>query len=72
MDRTCSKNREKNIWMQILVGKFKGKKPFGSPNHRWEDNVKMDLTACTPCFKVLFQHLSVGMKENSKIFRATG
>jgi hypothetical protein len=25
------------------VGKPKGKRPFESPRHRWEDNIKMDL-----------------------------
>jgi len=28
---------------RILVGKPKGKRPLGSPRHRWEDNMKMDL-----------------------------
>jgi len=26
-----------------LVGKPEGKKPLGTPRHRWEDNIKMDL-----------------------------
>ena len=25
------------------MGKREGKKPFGRPRHRWEDNNKMDL-----------------------------
>jgi hypothetical protein len=25
------------------VGKHEGKKPFGKPRQRWEDNIKMDL-----------------------------
>jgi len=25
------------------VGKPEGKRPFGRPWHRWEDNIKMDL-----------------------------
>jgi hypothetical protein len=25
------------------VGKPEGKRPFGRPRHRWEDNIKMDL-----------------------------
>jgi hypothetical protein len=25
------------------VGKPEGRKPFGRPTHRWEDNIKMDL-----------------------------
>ena len=26
-----------------LVGKTEGKKPFGRPKHRWEDNIKIEL-----------------------------
>jgi hypothetical protein len=28
---------------RLLVGKPKGKRPLGTPKHRWEDNIKMDL-----------------------------
>jgi len=28
---------------KILVGKRKGKRPFGRPMHRWKDNITMDL-----------------------------
>jgi hypothetical protein len=28
---------------RVLVGRPKGKRPFGRPRHRWEDNIKMDL-----------------------------
>jgi hypothetical protein len=28
---------------KVLVGKSKGKRPFGRPKHRWEANVKMGL-----------------------------
>ena len=28
---------------RVLVGKPEGKKPFGRPKRRWEDNIKMDL-----------------------------
>ena len=28
---------------RVLVGKREGKKPFGRPRQRWEDNIKMDL-----------------------------
>jgi hypothetical protein len=27
-----------------LVGKLSGKRPLGCTIHRWEDNIKMDLT----------------------------
>jgi hypothetical protein len=26
-----------------LVGKPEGKRPFGRPRRRWEDNIKMDI-----------------------------
>jgi hypothetical protein len=26
-----------------LVGKPEGKRPFGRPRHRWEDNIQIDL-----------------------------
>jgi len=28
---------------EILVGKVEGKRPFGGPGRRWEDNIRMDL-----------------------------
>jgi hypothetical protein len=28
---------------RVLVGRPEGKRPLGSPRHRWEDNIKMDL-----------------------------
>jgi hypothetical protein len=28
---------------RVLVGKPEGKRPFGIPRRRWEDNIKMDL-----------------------------
>jgi hypothetical protein len=28
---------------RILVGRPEGRRPFGRPRHRWEDNIKMDL-----------------------------
>jgi hypothetical protein len=27
----------------VLVGKSEGKRPLGTPGHRWEDNIRMDL-----------------------------
>jgi hypothetical protein len=27
----------------ILAGKPEGKRPLGSPRHRWDDNIKMDV-----------------------------
>jgi hypothetical protein len=34
---------EKRGVYRVLVGKPKGKRLFGRPRHRWEDNIKMDL-----------------------------
>jgi hypothetical protein len=28
---------------RVLMGKLEGKRPLGSPKHRWEDNIKMDF-----------------------------
>ena len=28
---------------KILAGKPTGKRPFGSPRRRWEDNIRIDL-----------------------------
>ena len=28
---------------RVLVGKPEGKRPLGTPRHRWEDNIEMDL-----------------------------
>jgi hypothetical protein len=28
---------------RVLVGEPEGKRPFGRPRRRWEDNIKMDL-----------------------------
>jgi hypothetical protein len=28
---------------RFLAGKPEGKRPFGRPSHKWEDNIKMDL-----------------------------
>jgi len=28
---------------RVLVGKPEGRRPFGRPTRRWEDNIKMDI-----------------------------
>jgi len=28
---------------RVFAGRPEGKRPFGRPRHRWEDNIKMDL-----------------------------
>jgi hypothetical protein len=33
---------ERGVHM-VLVGKPEGKRPFGRPRRRWEDNIKMDV-----------------------------
>jgi hypothetical protein len=34
---------EERVEHRVLVGEPEGKRPFGRPRHRWEDNIKMDL-----------------------------
>jgi hypothetical protein len=29
---------------RVLIGKPEGKRPIGRPIHKWEDNIRMDLT----------------------------
>ena len=43
MGRTCSTYGEKIGGYRVLVGKPEGKRPFGKPRRRWEDNIKMGL-----------------------------
>jgi hypothetical protein len=32
----------RNVY-KLLVGKPEGKRPFGRPRSKWEDNIRMDL-----------------------------
>jgi hypothetical protein len=34
---------KERVVCRIMVGKPEEKRPRGRPNHRWEDNIKMDL-----------------------------
>ena len=34
---------------KVLVGKPEGKRPFGRPRRRWENNIKMDLEVGRCC-----------------------
>jgi len=34
---------ERRCVYRVLVGKLEGKRPFGRPRRRWEDNIKMDF-----------------------------
>jgi hypothetical protein len=34
---------EERKMYKVLVGKPKGKRPFGRPRRRWEDGIRMDL-----------------------------
>jgi hypothetical protein len=49
MGRACSTYLEKLNAYGILVGKLKGNTPLGSPRHRWEYNIKMDLREIEYC-----------------------
>ena len=39
----CSTYGERRGVYRVLEGKLEGKRPFGRPRLRWEDNIKMDL-----------------------------
>jgi hypothetical protein len=43
MGGACSTHGEKRSAYTILVGRPEGRRPFGRPRRRWEDNIKMDL-----------------------------
>jgi hypothetical protein len=44
MGGPCSTNGgERRDAYRLLVGKPEGKRPLGTPRHRWVDNVRMDL-----------------------------
>ena len=34
---------EGRVVYRVLVERPEGKRPFGRPRHRWEDNIKIDL-----------------------------
>jgi hypothetical protein len=34
---------ERSGLYRVLVGKPEGRRPFERPNHRWKNNIKMDL-----------------------------
>jgi len=43
MDRACSAHVEMRSVYRVLVGKREGKRRFGKPRLRWEDNIKMNF-----------------------------
>jgi len=43
MGGACSRYGERIGLRRVLVWKPEGKRPFGRPRRRWEDNIKMDL-----------------------------
>jgi hypothetical protein len=43
MGRAWSTNGEKRNAYRIFMGKQEGKRPLGTPKHRWMDNIEMDL-----------------------------
>jgi hypothetical protein len=43
MGEACSSDGEGRGMYRVLVEKREGKRPFGRPRRRWEDNIKMDF-----------------------------
>ena len=41
--RHVARMEEGRVVHKVLVGKPEGKRPWGGPRRRWEDNIKMDL-----------------------------
>jgi hypothetical protein len=44
MGRAFREHGEKGSAFSILIGKPEGKRLLGSPNSRWVNNIKMDIT----------------------------
>jgi hypothetical protein len=44
----------------VLVGKSEGKRPLGRPRRRWEDGIRMDLTAIGLGVWIGFDWLRIG------------
>jgi hypothetical protein len=43
ISRTCSKHEGGERCNRVLLVKPEGRRPFGRPGHRWEDNIKIGL-----------------------------
>jgi len=43
MGEACSTYGTRRGLYKVLVGKPEGKRPFGRPKRRWEDNIKIDI-----------------------------
>ena len=41
--RGVTRMGDRKCLYRFLLGRPEGRKPFGRPKHRWEDNIKMDL-----------------------------
>jgi hypothetical protein len=42
MGGSCSTIGENRNAYRLLVGKPEGKRPLGTPRHRWVDNIRID------------------------------
>jgi hypothetical protein len=43
MEKGCGLYGEKIYAYRVLVGKPEGKRLLGTPDHRWEDNMEIDI-----------------------------
>jgi hypothetical protein len=43
MGGACSKFGERRGAYRVFVGKPEGRRPFGRPRHRWDDDIKINL-----------------------------
>jgi len=50
MGRACTTYRAEYRCIQGFGGKSEGKRPFGRPRRRWDDNIKMNIQeVCCGC-----------------------
>jgi hypothetical protein len=42
LNKVARMGEESNVY-KVLMGKSEGKRPLGTPRHRWEDGIRMDL-----------------------------
>jgi hypothetical protein len=64
MGETCSTYGTRRRVNMVLVGKCKGKRPFGRPRRRWEGNNRLDFqgVGCGVMDWIELAHVSDGLR----------
>ena len=55
-------------YFKILKGEHSGRRPLGRPNHRWEDNIRIDVKDIDIILEVLFIRLIIWIIGNLVYF----